>query len=73
MSTPTYNDRQRIGFLVGWDGWTDEIRQLIDRAIEDCRAREKGNEMVCCLDCGEPLVPCDCRSGCPGGKCAVCP
>ncbi len=23
-----------------------------------------------CLDCGGPLVPCDCREGCPGGRCA---
>lgn len=68
----SYNDRQRLGFLVGWRGWTDEIRQSIDRAIEARRTKEKDNETECCLDCGTALVPCDCREGCTGGKCPVC-
>ena len=72
LSPASYNDRQRSSFLVGWKGWTAEIRQEIDLAIEAWRAKEKGNASACCLDCGTPLVPCDCRDGCAGGKCAVC-
>ena len=73
MRVGSYNDRQRINFLVGWDGWTDEIRRVIDLWIEDCCAKKKDDEERCCVDCSTPLVPCDCRAGCPGGKCAVCP
>lgn len=69
----SYNDRQRIAFLVGWDGWSDEIRQSIDHAIEARRLKDKDDETQCCLDCSAPLVPCDCRAGCTGGKCPECP
>lgn len=72
LSPASYNDRQRVGFLVGWKGWTAEIRQVIDLAIETHRVKERENAVECCLDCGTPLVPCDCRDGCAGGKCAVC-
>jgi hypothetical protein len=69
-STPSYSDRQRLSFLVGWQGWTAEIRQSIDHAIETHRA--KAGEQDRCLDCKTPFVPCDCSPGCTGGKCAVC-
>jgi len=70
MNTPTYNDRQRINFLDAWNGWTDEVRAAIDFAIE--RYRSKPHYDARCIDCGTALVQCDCRAGCPGGKCPVC-
>lgn len=73
VSPAIYSDRQRVNFLGGWNGWTAEIRQLIDRDIEAHRTKWKDDETQGCLDCGTPLVPCDCRDGCPGGMCAVCP
>lgn len=64
-----YNDRQRLNFVAKWNAWTDGMRAAIDIAIDEHRDNKRGDVTQCCLDCGEPCAPCDCRDGCPGGNC----
>ncbi len=74
MKVEKYTDRQRLNAIAarGWNIMSDELRAAIDAEIDKQRAGHADDETWCCLDCGKPLVPCECREGCPGGNCSAC-